>query len=660
MIAHRDELLTQAIEKFVLMGGNIEDTGIISNGVWQENKYTVASIQTLTRNLDKINGKRYDFVIVDEAHHTAAPTYMKVLNKLLSTNKKLKVLGVTATPFRTDRMSLKDFYKDLIYKIDYDELMIMGYLVPLKGYLIELPVEIDNAFKLARNEDGENDYTNKSISEVFNKDELNDLIVKRWIDLAKGKKTLFYLSSLEHALSLKEKFTEYGIRAEYIDGNIPLDDRRKILREFKEGKIDVITNMNVLTEGFDDPDVECIALVRPTKSLNLYTQIVGRGLRPSLDKNYCLVLDFTGISREYKMMGIANLFNTFIDRDSLKQGVSIGAIEIDTGKEKKRALKVLVGDKIEEFVFDGKEALNYFSKVDNNYVLNCGKNGKTVFMKEVTPDHYDIVMYEKGKGKQIVKQGLPKDIAIVTLISIWKEEKDEFMSSFPERSRVEKPTEKQVHLIQKYIDAGWIQNLNINRMSRLDATNIIGYIFANFPYIDSEALEPENVEPENWRQNIESIRNNLKEIKKHDHLAYKKIMEESGAEGARGFVAEGRMLLDLYLRQVFLEIGGKMSIDDKAFMQALLSKAREFELNYFCSLLPEDIYTSEVRPIILPFLIKYNDKYIIQNINYVLRHAEKGKNILGYLRVALRDNYARVTNGNNNNEVKEGKKDEVW
>jgi len=486
VIAHRDELLQQAIEKYLLIGGNEEDTGIIANSIWNENRYTVASIQTLVRNLDKIDGSNYDIVVVDEAHHTMAPSYMKVLNRILEKNPKIKILGVTATPFRSDNQSLKSFYENLIYKIDYDELMVSGYLVPVKGYLVELPVEMDGYLKLAVNEDGERDFTDKSVSELFNKDELNDLIVRRWKELANSKKTIFYLSSLEHALSLKEKFVQYGVEAEYIDGQIPLERRREILRKFKNGDIKVITNMNVLTEGFDDPDVECISLVRPTKSLNLYTQIVGRGLRPSLDKTHCLVLDYTGITRQHEIMGISKLFKLEVDKETLKQGVSIGAIEYEIGGKKERALKVLVGDKVEEFVFDGKEALNYVTKVNNAYVLSCGLNGKVVYMEENGFNKYDLYKFEKGKGKKLIKASMPKDVAIVTLISAWKEEYDEFMRTFPRRAKTEAPTDRQIGIIKRYMEAGYLKNIDLTRLDKLDATNIISYTFATFPFIEEK------------------------------------------------------------------------------------------------------------------------------------------------------------------------------
>ena len=159
-----------------------------------------------------------------------------------------------------------------------------------------------------------------------------------------------------------------------------LDKRRAVLKAFKEGKIRDLTNVNVLTEGFDDPEVECIALVRPTKSLVLYAQIVGRGLRIAPNKEDCLILDYTGVSRKHTVVGLCELFGLDEEvKKELKKGkqVSVGAVE-ENGE---RRVAVLVGDEVKEFVFEGKEAGKYATKVGDSLLLSCGMNGKTLVME---------------------------------------------------------------------------------------------------------------------------------------------------------------------------------------------------------------------------------------------------------------------------------------
>jgi superfamily II DNA or RNA helicase len=312
-----------------MIGGSKKETSFIRNGEWEEKSYTAASIQTLYRNLERVDGKKWDLVVCDETHHISAPTYQAVFSKLLSTNPDLKVLGVTATPFRSDRKNLKEFFDTLAYSIDILELIKLGYLVPVRGKLIPLPVDMSK-LKTVKTETGERDYSLKSISKAFNRDDINKLIVDKWIEEAEGRKTIFYTSSLEHALALFAEFEKRGISSGYIDGRMNIERRREMLRAFKEGKIQVLTNMNVLTEGFDDPEVECIAIVRPTKSLNLYAQIVGRGLRIAPKKEDCLILDYTGISRKHTIIGLPELFG--IDEETgrdYRKGkqIQVGAVE---------------------------------------------------------------------------------------------------------------------------------------------------------------------------------------------------------------------------------------------------------------------------------------------------------------------------------------------
>ena len=189
VVAHRDELLEQAVEKYLMVGGEEEETGFIRNGEWRENRYTAASVQTLYRNLDRVDGSKWDLVVADETHRIMSPSYQAVFSRLLSTNPKLKVLGVTATPFRSDKKDLKSFFETLAYSIDVLELIKRGYLVPVRGKLVELPVDLSK-LKTVRTETGERDYSLSSISKAFNKKEINELIVDRWIEEAENRKTI--------------------------------------------------------------------------------------------------------------------------------------------------------------------------------------------------------------------------------------------------------------------------------------------------------------------------------------------------------------------------------------------------------------------------------------------------------------------------------------
>lgn len=473
VLAHRDELLEQAADKFVMVGGRRRDVGFIRQGEWRLAPYTCASVQTLYKNLEKVAGKEFDLVVVDEAHHVRAPSYEAVLSRLLETNPNLSVLGVTATPFRSDNKELSEFFEELAYSIDILTLIEKGYLVPVKGYLVSLPVDT-SLLKVSKNRYGERDFTSASVEKVFNTPEINRLIVKKWKELAGDRKTIFYTSSLNHALSLFAEFERAGIPAAYVDGHMSLEKRRRILRAFKEGKLKVLTNMNVLTEGFDDPEVECIALVRPTKSLNLYAQIVGRGLRIAPEKKDCLVLDFTGISRNHTVVGLPELFGITDEavRKAWEEGekVSVGAVE----REGEKKVVVLVGEKEVEFAFEGQEAARYATKVGGSYVLTCSKTSSLFLIPE--DGTYSIYLVNTyPQEKKLLKENLTGDYAWTVLTTLWKKYRDSWNVEYLERAKRQEPTKRQLRIISLYFGHKEEQ-IDIFSLDRFSASNVLSRI----------------------------------------------------------------------------------------------------------------------------------------------------------------------------------------
>ena len=472
VIAHRDELIEQATEKYIFLTGKSENTGIIKSGIWEIKPFTAGSVQTLYSNLDKVNGKEFDLIIADEAHHYVSDTYKAVIEKLLDTNPDIKLLGVTATPFRNDNKNLTEIFEELVYSIDIKELMRLGYLVPIRGKKIYLPVDIDK-LKIRYG-----DFTNSSIAEIFDDDEVNRLIVKRWKEEAENRKTIFFLSSVQHAQRLAELFSKEGIPACYVEGKMSLKQRQEIIRDFREGKIKILTNMNILTEGFDDPSVECIAIVRPTKSLNLYAQIVGRGLRlsPETGKKDCLILDFTGISEKHNIVGLAHLFGIPTNKEIEKEGVSIGAVE-ENGERK---LKVLIGKGTEEFTFEGVEAFEFITRImfagKEIYLLSCGMNEKTLMLKEENKS-FNLYLLERRTAK-LLQTNIPKDMAGSVLINVWNKLKDNWIEGYIERALKDEATERQVMFIDDFrIKYKGFLKIN-SKLSKLHATNILSFFFS--------------------------------------------------------------------------------------------------------------------------------------------------------------------------------------
>ena len=207
ILVHREELLSQTIEKYSMIGGDKNDTGVIKQGRLEFNKLTVGMIQTVYKQLNKINLKEFDTVIVDEAHHSMASTWRAVLERFKSADKK--ILGVTATPFRTDKQELKEIYDELVFKIDITDLMKFGHLAPIRGLMVYVNADYSKLKAKRDKNTGETDFTVSSVERVLNDEEINAQIVQKWIELGENRKTIFFTISIKHAIALQERNKHY-------------------------------------------------------------------------------------------------------------------------------------------------------------------------------------------------------------------------------------------------------------------------------------------------------------------------------------------------------------------------------------------------------------------------------------------------------------------
>jgi len=266
--------------------------------------------------------KRLDFLkrfniknlVIDEAHHSPAITDKENIEKTGTYRKIIKeinpefILGVTATPCRLDGLGMGEIFQKLIYQKNIPEMIEMGYLCPLKCFEIYTKVNIDKAFlksesekhnfhKTRMDDDEEAEkvkpINQKELRKAIETSERNKLIVEAYKEKAGARKhTIAFCLSCDHAIDLAKMFSENNVPAEAITYETSQKDRDAILTRFAIEETKVITNFNVLTEGFDFPAVDCILMTRPTKSHTLYTQCVGRGTRIYEGKENCLVLDF--------------------------------------------------------------------------------------------------------------------------------------------------------------------------------------------------------------------------------------------------------------------------------------------------------------------------------------------------------------------------------
>jgi DNA repair protein RadD len=262
-----------------------------------ESEITFAGVQSLINRIDEIY---FDVVIIDEAHligHEEHGSYRKILKALQEKNSNLFVVGLTATPWRLGHGLITEqpaIFDDLIEKTTILELIERGYLASLKSKLTKTQYDLKKIKKIA------GDYSEKELQERLNTEELNLSVVNEIISFGVDRKSwLVFCAGVNHAKQICIELCQAGVNAECVTGETSKADREQILNDFKAGKIKALTNANVLTTGFDAPNIDLIAMLRPTMSPVLYVQMVGRGMRIKPQGGDCLVLDFAGNVRAH-------------------------------------------------------------------------------------------------------------------------------------------------------------------------------------------------------------------------------------------------------------------------------------------------------------------------------------------------------------------------
>lgn len=285
ILVHRVELLRQTSEKLHIAG--------VTHGLINPRyspKYfapvQVASVQTLVNRLDKLSEP--DLIIVDEAHHATAGTWKKIISYW----PNAKVLGVTATPCRGDGTGLSvacgGMFDDIVIGPQIRELIDGGYLVAPKVYA---PLErIDlSAIKVKMG-----DFVTAELEQAVDKPMITGHAVEHYIKLCSGAPAVAFCVSVAHAQHVAEQFRAAGFVAYAVDGSMEDEVRKKILNGLGNGSVQIVCSCDLISEGTDIPAIGCAILLRPTKSLGLFIQQVGRALRPSAGKDCAIILDHVG------------------------------------------------------------------------------------------------------------------------------------------------------------------------------------------------------------------------------------------------------------------------------------------------------------------------------------------------------------------------------
>ena len=281
-LCHRRELLGQTSKTFAAMG---IAHGIIAGGHSSDphKRVQIGSIQTVARRLDDLTPP--DLIIFDECHHLGASQWQKIFD----TFPNAKIIGLSATPWRLDGKGLGNWFQDMINGPTVAELIEEG---ALSRYRLFAPTQIDvGAIKMQAG-----DFKKDDLAAAMDKPSITGDAVQHYLKLCRGKRAVAFAVNVEHSQHIAAQFNANGVPAEHVDGTMDSGSRDAAIQRFIAGETLVLTNCELFGEGFDVPAIEAVILLRPTKSLSLHLQQVGRALRPAPGKAEAIILDHAGNS----------------------------------------------------------------------------------------------------------------------------------------------------------------------------------------------------------------------------------------------------------------------------------------------------------------------------------------------------------------------------
>lgn len=326
-LAHTEELIAQPERACALVWPEVT-RGVVKA---ERNEYmrhiVFASIQTAQREerAARLVQQGFEFVVVDEAHHSLSAGYRYLLDQLGCFKAGgPQLLGLTATPERGDNGALDEVYEGIVFQMGIKSAIDGGYLVPPNVVERRINVDLD-AISTSRG-----DYGQTQLSKALLQAGIVSEIVAGYEEhMARRRKALIFVVSVEQAQLVSAALCERGYRFAAISGETPKEDRKRMLTQLKSGELEGLVNCMVLTEGFDEPSVDGVIVARPTQSKPLMIQIVGRGLRLYPNKTDCLVLDMVGVSKRNTMVQAAVLFGETEEADEERNVQKPGDMFVD-------------------------------------------------------------------------------------------------------------------------------------------------------------------------------------------------------------------------------------------------------------------------------------------------------------------------------------------
>jgi len=348
VVAHRRELIEQIQQTLQTFGLSMDNEGGVH----------VQSIQWLAKHLEEVQMKP-GLIVVDEAHHALARTYRMLWEKW----PEAKFLGLTATPCRLNGAPFTDLFDILLQSWDIRRFIAKGWLSDFE-YVSARPDSVAaRKIGMLRKRGADGDYQVREMAAVIDCEESVEHLYRTYRTFANGRKGIVYAINREHARHIADYYTSHGVNCGMIDSGTPDKERAGMVEDYRSGRLQVLVNVDIFSEGFDCPEVEFIQLARPTLSLSKYLQQVGRGMRVSSGKKQVLILDQVGMyltfglptdDRNWREMFVGNasgkgqqgISRCVIGEENEleKELVNLEMVRIKSGGERRSGLEVFLQD----------------------------------------------------------------------------------------------------------------------------------------------------------------------------------------------------------------------------------------------------------------------------------------------------------------------------
>lgn len=262
---------------------------------------------------EKISKVDHDLIIIDEAHHVQANSYIRLIDKKIYNFPKVKILGLTATPDRVDGKFLEEILTKRSFKLQISDMIAQGHLCDIEGFNVKTNVDISEIDSHNR------DFSLKLLYKKLNTEDRNNIILNICKKEMIERKTLIFCINVDHSKQINDLLNSNGLNSLHIDGGMKSNQRKSILDSFRNGDVSFLCNCQMLTEGFDEPSIDGIILGRPTRSRALFIQMIGRGLRNYPGKKNCKIIDI--VDNHKNLSGFNSLIceESFVEIESFKK-----------------------------------------------------------------------------------------------------------------------------------------------------------------------------------------------------------------------------------------------------------------------------------------------------------------------------------------------------